>query len=105
MIDDHAGLLYTRTAEQAEMCGDDPHALLVLEVEFGNERAARLETGQVDFVDVAHQSLAEEYDIAMPAMRGGRLGKWYRYEPMLALQPFEMKQALALPEAGVDLLQ
>ena len=67
-IEHDAGLLRARTAQQAEMGGDDAQRLASLEVDLRHHRAARLESRKLDLMHVADDALLEQQDIAVPAM-------------------------------------
>lgn len=88
------------------MGGDDPERRAAFQVDVDDQRAARLQSRQRDLMDVAHQALPEQHDIAVPAMGGG-IGALdgNRDEPGLLLQPGEVEQAVAGAEAFVGLLQ
>ena len=78
----------------------------LVQLDFGNECAARLEPRQVDLVHVTHRPLLEQHDIAVPAMRLGAMpatGTGIR--PVSRSSRREIEHAGALAEAGVGLLQ
>src|SRR5690606_7325351 len=67
--------------------------------------AAGLEAWQLDLMDIPNEPFAEEYDVAVPAVRLGDTRQRDRKKARLPLQPVEVKQAAPLSEPRVGLLE
>ncbi len=68
--------------------------------------AARLDTGQLELLHIAHHAFAEQKHVAVPAVTLGHGGGYrHRHEPVAAFEQAQIKQAGTLAETPVGFLQ